>query len=252
MLKKALMLGLLAAAVAGLSAPLWSQDKPAATKPSGGEERKYTFDGNDALAGWKVSDSGAAIDKEKNREGKGGSLKVGAGGKAVLKLADKDGTGKVEMWVHDDGAKPDDAKAARTGPRWGIVQGDGRILAVGILYASYLAGDEGYTASATDGAAWFEQLFWLGINRAPAGWHKWTFRFDPQKGLQVLHNDKPLDEAHAIDPAKTGLKGFNAIAIWGDNDEGKPQTIWVDDVSVTMGGAAAASPAPATKPAETK
>ena len=36
MLKKALAVGLLAV-VAGASAPLWSQDKPATTQPAGGE-----------------------------------------------------------------------------------------------------------------------------------------------------------------------------------------------------------------------
>ena len=41
--------------------------------------------------------------------------------------------------------------AARVGPRWGVVQGDGKVFAIGILYASYLGGDEGYTATSSDG-----------------------------------------------------------------------------------------------------
>ena len=79
------------------------------------------------------------------------------------------------------------------------------MLAIGVLYANYLGGDEGYTASACDGKNWFDQLFWLGVNRAPPGWHKWTFDFDPEAGLQVLHNDK---EVTAVDSRQDRLEGF--------------------------------------------
>jgi hypothetical protein len=106
-------------------------------------------------------------------------------------------------------------------------------LAVGVLYASYLGGAEGYTATAGNGKDWFDQLFWLGLNRAPANWHKWTFDFDAQDGLQVLHNDK---EVKAVDSGKTRLKGFTGLAVWGDSGTGTGQTIWVDDMSVTLGG----------------
>jgi hypothetical protein len=166
---------------------------------------------------------------------------VSPGGKALLKLRDRDGSGKVELWVYDDGARPADPKAGRPGPRWGLLQGDGKLLAVGILYASYLGGTEGYTATACDGQDWFNQLFWLGVNRAPAGWHKWTFDFDPENGLQVFHNDR---EVSAVDSAKTGLDGFNAVAIWGDAGPDKGQTVWVDDVSVTLGGPVQMASAP--------
>lgn len=57
------------------------------------------------------------------------------GGKALLELRDRDRSGKAEFWVYDDGAKPTGAKAYRLGPRWGLVQGDGRLFAVGILCA---------------------------------------------------------------------------------------------------------------------
>jgi len=90
-----------------------------------------------------------------------------------------------------------------------------------------------YTASAYGGASWFDQLFWLGVNRAPAGWHKWTFDFDAEAGLQVLHNDK---EVNAIDSAKTSLKGFSAIAFWGDDGKGDEQSIWVANLTVSLGG----------------
>jgi len=219
MLMRILSLGLLAVATAGLAV-------------AGEEARRIALDSNEALKGWTVTGD-VTIDLAKSREGQGGSLKVGPGGKALLKLRDKDESGKVELWVYDDCATPEAPKAHRVGPRWGLVQNDGRVFTAGIVYAEYLGGAEGYTSCACDGAKWFDQLFWLGANRAPAGWHKWSFDFDPEAGIQVLHNDK---EVHSIDSDKARLKGFSAIAIWGDDGKGKEQTIWVSGLSVTLGG----------------
>ena len=115
-----------------------------------GAAAKYDFNTADALTGWIVAGD-AGIDLTKDRQSAGGSLKIGPGGSALLKLRAEDGSGKVELWVYDDGSKPADGKATRVGPRWGLVQSDGRLIAAGILHASYLAGDEGYTATACDG-----------------------------------------------------------------------------------------------------
>jgi hypothetical protein len=212
----------------------------AATPAAGGQAVKSTFDSKEALADWTITGA-VAIDVTKGRGGSAGSFKVGPGGKALWKLRDRDESGKVEFWVYDDGTRPADPKAPRLGPRWGLVQGDGRLLAVGILYASYLGGAEGYTATASDGRNWLDQLFWLGVNRAPAGWHKWTFDFDAADGLRVLHNDK---EINAVDSGKTGLQGFRAVALWGDAGPGDGQSIWIDDLSVTLGGPVETVPAP--------
>ncbi|HUT00991.1 MAG TPA: hypothetical protein VM031_00945, partial [Phycisphaerae bacterium] len=205
---------------------------PLLAQAGGGEGTKADFDAQDSLAGW-VTTGDVAVDLAKGRGGKGGALKVGPGGKAVLKLREKDESGKVEVWVHDDGTTPADAKAHRVGPRWGLLQADGKLLAAGILYASYLGGSEGYTATACDGKDWFNRLFWLGVRRAPAGWRKWTFDFDPEAGLRVFCNDKELG---AVDSRKVGLKGFSRFAVWGDDGKGAGQTIWLDDLSVTLGG----------------
>jgi len=229
MLKQIGVLGPLVAVVAGLSGAVWGQEKPADE-----QAKKWTFDSNEALAGWTVTGD-VTVDTTKGREGSPsrGSLKVGPGGVALLKLRDQDASGKVELWAYDDGTKPEDAKAHRVGPRWGFVQGDGKVLAVCILYANYLGGTEGYTASACDGKKWYDQLFWLGANRAPAGWHKWTIDFDAEEGIEILHNGKNV---HLIDTAKTGLKGFRSIAVWGDSGKGNEQTVWVADLSVILGG----------------
>jgi len=230
MLKLMPVLGLLVVTAARLSGTAWGQEMPA-----GEETRTLAFDSKEALAGWEITGD-VTLDMTKGREGPSsrGSLKVGPNGMALLTLRDKDGSGRVEIWAFDDGTKPENAKAHRVGPRWGIVQGDGKVLVVGILYANYLGGWEGYTASACDGRNWFDQLCWLGVNRAPAGWHKWTIDFDAEAGIQVLHNDKDVNRT--LDAGKAGLNGFRAIAIWGDAGEGNAQTVWVDDVSVTLGG----------------
>ncbi|HET6247014.1 MAG TPA: hypothetical protein VFE47_04885 [Tepidisphaeraceae bacterium] len=194
--------------------------------------RKISFTEKQALAAWTLTGD-AALDPAKSHDGKGGALKIGPGAKAVLKLRDEDASGKVEMWVYDDGTVPANPKAGRVGPRWGLAQSDGKLLEAGILYAAYLGGNEGYTATAYHGASWFDELFWLGANRAPAGWHKFTFDFDAESGLQILHNDKPTNP---IDAGKAGLKGFNSIIIQGDDGKGNEQTIWVADITVTLGG----------------
>ena len=214
-------------------------------QPVGGEVTKTVFDDKDALAGWTITGD-VEIDLATGRGGKGGAMKVGPGGKAVLKLRDRDDSGTVELWIYDDGSTPKNVKAHRTGPRWGLLQGDGRVLVAGILYANYLGGDEGYVASASNGKTWYDQLFWLGVRRKPAGWHKWTFNFRREKGIQLLHNNRDVNAAKAspFNPAKAALKGFGAIAIWGDNKKGASQTIWVDDVSVTLGGPVKSVPKP--------
>jgi len=212
----------------------------AAAPAIAGQAMKLAFDGTKALANWDITGD-VVIDMMRGRDGSAGSLKVGPGGKALLKLRNRDESGRVEFWVYDDGAKPADPKAPRLGPRWGLVQGNGRLLAVGIFYASYLGGAEGYTATASDGRNWFDRLSWLGVNRSSAGWHKWTFDFDGTDGLQILHNDKAIN---AVDANKTGLQGFSAVAIWGDADSGDGQSVWIDDLSVTLGGPVEIVPEP--------
>ncbi len=247
-MKQNLKPGLLAAIVAALLVPGWCQEKFARTSSKSEAGRRMTFDRHEALAGWILTGD-VAVDTTKNHDGQGGALKIGPRGTALLKLRDQDGSGKVEFWVYDDGATPENLKLNRPGPRWGLIQSDGKLLAAGILYASYLGGAEGYTATACDGKDWFNKLFWLGVNRRPAGWHKWTFDFDAEEGLQILHNDK---ETSAVDGGKTGLKGFNTIAIWGDAGQGKEQTVWVADMSVTLGGPVKVVPAGEANPYDDK
>ena len=211
----------------GTSGPAQGQDQLGCET-----NRSWNFDSKEALTGWTITGD-VTIDLTKTRQGKPGALKIGPGGKAQIKLRDRDGSGKVEMWVYDDGTKPDDSRAHRVGPRWGLVQSSGRLLAAGLLYADYLDGAKGYTATACDGKDWFDQLTWLGTNRAPAGWHRWTFDFDPEAGPQILHNGEGVN---SLDARKVGMEGFNTIALWGDNGKGTEQTVWVANVTATLGG----------------
>ena len=104
MSKHALTLTLVAVVIAALPVLIASHAAPAA-QPASPETKNLSFDNQQALAGWTITGD-VTIDASKSRQGKGGSLKVGPGGKALLKLRDTDGSGKVEMWVYDDGTRP--------------------------------------------------------------------------------------------------------------------------------------------------
>ena len=238
------MLSISAVIVTSLTTLTWSRNSPVA----GSDAKKLAFDTATSLADWTITGD-VTVDVTKGRQEKGHSLKIGPGGKALLKLRDSDESGRIELWIYDDGVTPQDPKTNRPGPRWGLLQSDGRLLAIGILYAPYLGGAEGYTATACNASQWFDQLFWLGVNRTPAGWHKWTFDFDPEVGLQIFHNDK---QVNAVDPGKTGLKGFSAFAVWGDQDRGRKQTIWLADMAVTLGGPVKVQPTIEANPYDAK
>jgi len=222
------------------------KDKPAA----GADSRRIDFAARDALADWTITGD-VALDPAKSDAGRGGgALRLGPGGKAVFNLRKTDGAGTAEMWAYDDGTTPADFKAARVGPRWGLIRSDGRVLAAGNLYNSYLGGNEGYTASACNGENWFDQLFWLGGDRGKPQWHKWTFDVDADGGIQILCDDKPL--GGQIDAAKADIKGFRGIALWGDAVKEKGQTLWVSGPSITLGGPVSVPPASEADPYDLK
>jgi hypothetical protein len=238
---------------AALSGTAWAQDavpaKPAA--PAAAGEQKFNFDGDRVPDSWKVTGD-VAVDKTKNHgEGAGGSLKVAPGATAVLKVAEADSVGKVEFWVFDDGTKPEDPTVARDGPVWGIKAADGAVEAVGVIYATYLSGGDTYAMGmSADGEFLYRDVFYLGINRNK-GWHKWTFLFDNDKGLKVLYDDKDVnaDNPRIIqDNVKT--RGFVWILIAGDTGTGNPQTLWVDDVTVSVAGPLKGSGVPESTVAE--
>jgi len=173
------------------------------------------------------------------------SLKVGPGGKAVKPLRDQDGSGRVSLWIYDDKSAPADPKTKRAGPRWGVMQSNGTPLIVGILYAPYLGGDTGY-ASSDIAQQPYNQVQWLSVRRDEAGWKKWDFVFDPEKGATILVNDKPIKN---FDWNKTQVGGFSGVVIYGDEAKGPaPQTIWAADIQAELGGPMKVKVAPPPPP----
>ena len=110
------MLGLSAVIVTGSATLTLSRKIPAVTIPAGTVSGKFTFTGTESLANWTITGD-VTIDAEKNRREKESSLRIGPGGKALLKLRERDESGKVEVWIYDDGTIPEDVKAHRVGPR---------------------------------------------------------------------------------------------------------------------------------------
>ena len=213
------------------------------------------FDNAADLAKFSVAGN-ASVDAAKARAG-GASLKLPPRAGAELKLSATDVAGKVEFYVFEDMSMPADPKGRRTGPRWGVKQADGRVLVVGNLYAPYLGGDTNYTVSENpDGTpgAWFNSLTYLGESRRSAGWHKWTFDFDANKGLAISYDGVNVNaQKMRFDwNAKSSMKGFASVVFFGDDVEGGGQTIWIDDLSATAAGAMkiAPVPPPPPKPAE--
>ncbi len=221
-----------------------------ASRAEGGS---LTFDSADAIKELTVSGD-VSVDMSKDRGGvqgleaagvapassrKGGTLRVGPGGKAVWPLREKDGTGVLELWVYEDAAKPTNPKDHGAGAMWGLMQADGHMAAVGAIYAPYLDGAGTYAVSTLnpDQQKPWQQVTYLGIRRAP-GWHKWTFDFDPDQGMRLLYDDQDVKN---FNWNQSKLKGFASVVLFGDATDAA-QMLWVDDATVTLGPPARVSP----------
>jgi len=94
----------------------WAQVSTSGSRSGRGAVRSFTFDTSESLSGWTVTGD-VTIDPAKGREGTGGALKIAPGGKAELKLRNRDQSGTLELWVYDDGSKPQNPRASHVGPR---------------------------------------------------------------------------------------------------------------------------------------
>ncbi len=208
----------------------------------------HRFDSDQALRGWEVRGD-VAIDHDRVREGETGSLRIAPGGAAILKLSDQSRSGRVSIWVYDDGQRPANARAKRPGPRWGVMQPDGSTLVVGHLYAHYLNGAETYAAAEaklTDKpAAWLNRVQYLGVKRKPDGWQEWTFDFDPEAGFTLSVNGKPIKR---FDWNKTQAHGMSGVVLLGDPIAKDGQTLWVGPVRASTGAAMKTRPVPPPPP----
>ena len=203
------------------------------------------------LTKWQITGAEVTVDSTNKHSTSAGSFKIPPEATATLPLRTDAGSGSVTLWIFDDGTAPSNPEAIHhLGPRWGLIGPDGHVLFAGILYAAYLKGEKGYVANDVDLNAkepnWFQDVVWLSTERV-VGWHKWVFKMDPNTGLTISADGEPLTN---FDWNKTQFKGFTGIVLYGEeNGSDHPQTYWVDDIDVTLGGPMVATPGSAPSPA---
>jgi hypothetical protein len=195
------------------------------------------------LAQWAPA-TGLSLDASKPGPDGSPSFKLEPKGHAALKLRDADGSGKVTLYVYDDGAVASPNKQKSVGPRWGLAQADGRILVGAIMYARFLQPEGSLCLFDTDPK---DKQAWLNMNflapRGKPGWKKWEFEYDPDAGLKIKVDDKPVPPRY-FDWNKSKATGFNGLVLYGDDSPGTPQTIWVGGISVELGGPMKVKPNP--------
>lgn len=206
-----------------------------AAAPAFAETKTATFDSAESLEAW-TTEGDVTVDTSRNREGDGGgAMKVAPGAKAVWMLRQADGAGKVTLWFYEDGTQRDKPKERGSGPLVGIITTEGRVLTVGPVYAPYLTGNDTLCSAEfipPTEKPWYG-LTYLGLKRT-RGWHRLTFDFDPDEGLTLMFDDT---EPGRFNWATSKVKGFAGVVVLGDADQDNPQTAWVDDVTVELGGA---------------
>lgn len=183
----------------------------------------------------------------------GGCLEVPPGATARWTVRDADGSGRVSLWVYDDGTAPADPSVRRGGPHWGVETRGGRILAAGIIYAPYLSGASTYAApeyAPDEGEVPWQMVRYLGLSR-DARWHNWTFDFNPDRGLTILYDGINVNaERLRFDWTKSKVEGFAGVVIIGDLGPAPGQTIRIDDVTVELGGPMRVKPTTLPPPVE--
>ncbi len=212
------------------------------------ETVKEAFNSAEALTEWQT-EGDVSVDLSKNHQaGKGGSLKVGPGGRAELRLREKNGAGKVDFWFYEDGMQREKPKERGSGPLAGVITTGGRVLTVGAVYAPYVSGNKTYCSAefAPPGEKPWFSLTYLGLKR-DVGWHRWTFDFDANDGLSILHNG---NEVKRYNWAQSKVEGFAGVVVLGSDHAEKGQTGWIDDVKVELSGEMSISPFEQLVPAE--
>ena len=215
------------------------------------ESFSSAFESKKSLLAWKTRGD-VRIDSTMNRSGKGASLRIGPAGRAVWKLRDENGAGRVEFWIYEDTSAPKEPKKRSAGSLWGIFQKDGKAIMPGSIYAPYLSGDKTYAVADLDPNSSAERphhrVQYLGLPRAK-GWHKWTFDFNAETGLKIIHNDKDVNTRRPrFDWNRTRIEGFIGVIFIGDTTPGAKQVLWVDDLSVTLGPPVKVKPTPPPPP----
>ena len=186
------------------------------------------------LKSWAV-DGGVQMDSSKPGPDGGPSIKVDPKSKAVLKFRDADGSGKISFYVFDDGTVGSPNKVKSVGPRWGMTSSDGRIFAGATMYNPHLHPDGSTCLFDTNPS---ERNAWLAFKylspRGGAGWKKWEFDYNPDTGLAISVDGKPVAQKY-FDWNTSKAAGFNGIVLYGDESEGAPQTVWISEINYELG-----------------
>jgi hypothetical protein len=184
---------------------------------------------------WTIEGS---VEMDSSKSGPDGnpSIKLGPKSKAVLKLRPEDGSGKLTLFVYDDGTVASPDKQKSVGPRWGFTQADGRLIVGGIMYARFFAAEGSLSVIETQ----LTKPDWNGMKfagvRGAAGWKKWEFEYNPDTGLKITVDGKAVS-AKYFDWNQSQATGFNGIVLFGDATAGgTPQTVWVSGIDYTLGG----------------
>ena len=188
------------------------------------------------LHSWIV-EGGMKMDPSKPGPDGAPSFKIEPKAKAVLKLRPEEGAGKVTIYLYDDGTVASPEQQRTVGPRWGLMQADGRILVGAIMYAKFLQPTGSFCLIDTDPQdknAWLA-MKWLSP-RGKAGWRKWEFDYDPNAGLKIKVDDKLVTQKY-FDWNTSKATGFNGIILYGDDTPGgTAQTVWVGGITYELGG----------------
>lgn len=104
------------------------------------------------------------------------------------------------------------------------------------MYAKYLQPEGSLCLIDTDPR---EKSPWLAVKfispRGQPGWKKWEFDFNPQTGLAVTVDGKPVPQKY-FDWNTSKVSGFNGLILYGDETEGPTaQTVWFGGLEVVQG-----------------
>ena len=163
-------------------------DPDAAPVLQPGQSLSIDFTGELDERQWTLE--GAEISQDRAHEGNA-SLRLGAGDTARFVFGGEQSLPvRITMWVHEEGVQRPDATGGE-GPRFGVIDGIGDILAIRVAWRGYLAGDQTYSWTNTGENRWFN----LRNSRVPrrAGWSQWTFDFTDPDNPRVTGPGRDAD-----------------------------------------------------------
>ncbi|NRA37083.1 MAG: hypothetical protein HRU15_02995, partial [Planctomycetes bacterium] len=181
------------------------------------------------------------IDTKHSTKKGSGSLAIHPGAHVELPLfKKKDGTGTITVQFYDDMTLPADFSTTRRGPSFGLRNKDGYEMSIGIMYASFIKGEEYYylnhyrfSDKAETPSKWIKHIK---VKRVK-GWNSFAFEFDARKGLIIKHNDKDINHGLGGNPFKweeTKFTSFDKIIIHGDKKDDNGQVMYIDDLIVNL------------------